>query len=215
MGGLSSCRRQGITRVLDDGVHLQCSDLTLDPECRVGSLRIKVSKTDPFQGGGGGGVRLPLLHRLCSLSLHCVTPVAWHTPHHCRPVVCIPGRVIPDPGPLGAHPPCNIPFLLRPEHPLLLHRGGGGGGGGICCGCHGLLLGHDPGPRAVAERLLQVLRTAPLHVCVPSPSPHVAVFRVTWGHSGDSAIAGNLWHAGGVHKPRLLNVHPPPPLVPN
>ena len=95
-------------------------------------------------GGGWGRVRAPLPHRLCSLSLHHVTPVAWHTPHLRRPVVRIPGRVILDLGQLGAHPQCGIPFLLRPEHPLLPHWGS------VCCGCHGFLLGHDPGPRAVA-----------------------------------------------------------------
>ena len=104
-------------RRFDLGVHLQYSELTLR-----------------------GRIRAPLLHRLRSLSLHCVTPVAWHTPHLRRLVVCIPGWVILDPGPLGAHPPHGIPFLLRPGHPLLLHWGR------VCCGCHGLLLGHDPGP---------------------------------------------------------------------
>ena len=166
-------------RRFDPGVHLQYSDLTLDPERGVASLRIKASKTDPFRGGGGS-VRAPLPHRLRSLPLHRVTPVAWHTPHLHRPVVRIPGRVILDPDPLGAHPPRGIPFLLRPEHPLLPHRGR------VRRVCHGLLLGHDPGPRAVEERLLQALRTDPLKICVPSPATHVEVFGVTrsnraWG----------------------------------
>ena len=96
----------------------------------------------------GWRVCAPLPHWLRSLSLHRVTPVAWHTPHLRWPVVRIPGRVILDPGPLGAHPLGGIPFLLRPEHPLLPHRGC------IRRGGHGLLLGHDPGPQAVEERLL-------------------------------------------------------------
>ena len=70
-------------RRFDPGVHLQYSDLTLDPERGVGSLRITASKTDPFRGAGESV-------RLCRtgsvLSLHRVTPVAWHTPHLRRPV---------------------------------------------------------------------------------------------------------------------------------
>ena len=50
----------------------------------VASLRIKASKTDLFREGA---------------SMR-------------RPVVRIPGRVIPDPGPLGAHPPGGLSFLL-------------------------------------------------------------------------------------------------------
>ena len=150
-------------RHFDLGIHLQYSDLTLDTERGVGV---------------GGGASVCLCRTSSILSLHCVTSVtsvAWHTPHLRRPIVHIPGWVILDPGPLGAHPPRGIPFLIQPEHPLLPHRGR------VCCGCHGLLLSHDPGPRAVAERLLQALRTAPLQICVPRPAPRVEVFGVTRG----------------------------------
>ena len=71
-------------RRFDPGVHLQYSDLALDPERGVGSFRITASKTDPFRGGGGGASV-----RLCRtgsvLSLHRVTPVAWHTPTFAGP----------------------------------------------------------------------------------------------------------------------------------
>ena len=166
-------------RRLDPGVHLQYSALTLDPERGVAGLRIKASKTDPFGGGGGGGrpcaSAAPAPHYVPSPPRY--TSCLAHTPpssarcSHSR-------RVILDPGPLGAHPPRGIPFLLRPEHPVLPHRGR------VRRGCHGLLLGHDPGPRAVEERLLQALHTATLQICVPSPATHVEVFGVTRGHSG-------------------------------
>ena len=112
-----------------------------------------------------------------SLSRHRITPVAWHTPPPSLSRCSHSRQVILDPGPLVAHPPRGIPFLLRPECPLLPHWGR------VHHGCHGLLLGHDPGPWAVEEQLLQALRTAPLHICVPSPATHVEVFGVTRGHS--------------------------------
>ena len=169
-------------RRFDPGVHLRYSDLTLDPERGVGSLRITASKTDPFRGGGGGGgVRAPLPHRLRSVPSPRYTSSLAHTPP--SPArVRIPGRVILDPGPLGAHPPRGIPFLLRPEHPLLPHRGR------VRCGCHGLLLGHDPGPRAVAERLLQALRTAPLQMC-SRPSSACRSFRSNAGALGAPTLS--------------------------
>ena len=121
-------------RRFDPGVHLPYSDLSR-PRTRGGNLRITASKTDPFRwgGGGGGGVRAPLRHRLRSVPSPRYTSCLAHTPP--SPArVRLPGRVILDPGPLGAHPPRGVPFLLRPEHPLLPHRGR------VRCGCHGLLF---------------------------------------------------------------------------
>ena len=160
------------SRRFDPDVHLQYS--TLDPERGVASLRIKASKTHPFRGGGEASVRLCRTGSALFTALHQLLG----TPHLRRPVVRIPGRVILDPGPLGAHPPRGIPFRLRPEHPLLPHRGR------VRCGCHGLLLGHDPGPRAVERATPSgAMYSSPPHMC-SSPAPHVEVFGVTRGHLG-------------------------------
>ena len=91
----------------DPGVHLQYRDLTLGP-CASRHQR-QIPSGGGGGGEGGGGGRAPLPHRLRSLSLHRVTPVAWHAPNLRLPVVRIPGRIILDPGPLGAHPPGVFP----------------------------------------------------------------------------------------------------------
>ena len=136
----------------------------------VASLRLKASKIDPFRAGGrpcASAAPAPL-----SVPSPRYTSYLAHTPHFVGPLFRVPGRVILDPGPLGAHPPRGIPFLLRPEHPLLPHLGR------VRRGCQGLLLGHAPGPRAMEERLPQSLRVgdAPPQICVPSPATHVEVF---------------------------------------
>ena len=84
----------------------------------------------------------------------------------------------------------GLSFLLRPQHPLLPHRGRVRRGG------HGFLLGHDPGPRAVAGRLLPALRPAPSQVRVPCPTTHAEVFGVTrGGRACGGAVAPGSWRS--------------------
>ena len=84
----------------------------------------------------------------------------------------------------------GLSFLLRPQHPLLPHRGRVRRGG------HGFLLGHDPGPRAVAGRLLPALRPAPSQVRVPRPTKHAKVFGVTrGGRACGGAVAPGGWRS--------------------
>ena len=126
--------------------------------------------------GGGGGVRAPLPHRLRSVPSPRYTSCLAHTPP--SPArVRLPGRVILDPGPFGAHPPRGVPFHLRPAHPLLPPRGR------VRCGCHGLLLGMIPALGRLRIDSFKRYVQLPSR-CVPSPAPRVEVFGVTRGHSG-------------------------------
>ena len=160
-------------RRFDPGVHLPYSDLTPDPERGVGICASRRQRQIP---SGEGGVRAPLPHRLRSVPSPRYTSCLAHTPP--SPArVRLPGRVILDPGPLGAHPPRGVPFLLRPEHPLLPHRGR------VRCGCHGLLLGMIPALGRLRRDSFTRYVQLPSR-CVPSPAPRVEVFGVTRGHSG-------------------------------
>ena len=159
-------------RRFDPAVHLQYRDLTLDPARGVASLRIKASKTDPFREGASV--------RLCRTGSALCPFTALHQLLGAHPTFVGPLFAFQDGSyltraPLGAHPPGGLSFLLRPQHPLLPHRGRVRRGG------HGFLLGHDPGPRAVAGRLLPALRPAPSQVRVPRPTKHAEVFGVTRG----------------------------------
>ena len=167
------------------GIHLQYSDLPLDPERGVGISALRRQRQIPFGGWGGGGVRAPLLHRLRSVPSPRYTSCLAHTPP--SPArVRLPGRVILDPGPLGAHPPRGVPFLLRPAHPLLPPRGR------VRCGCHGLLLGMIPALGRLRLRSDSFKRYVQLPSrCVPSPAPRVEVFGVTRGHSGPPPSPGS------------------------
>ena len=127
--------------------------------------------TDRSLLGGGGGAPCD------SVPSACYTSGLAHTP-------LLPARCSHS----GTGHTCPGQAWGTSSVRILPHRGPI-----ICCGCHGLLLGHDPGPRAVAERLLQALRTAPLQICVPSPAPHFEVFGVTRGHSGPPPPPGSGW----------------------
>ena len=159
------------------------------PRPRGGEFAHQAVKDGSLLGWGAhpcaSAARAPL-----SVSLHRAAPVAWRPPHLRRPVVRIPGWVIPNPGPLGAHPPGGLSFLLRPQHPLLPYRGRVRRRG------HGFLFGHDPGPRAVEGRLLPALRPAPRQVRVPRPTTHAEVFGVTWGgRACGGAVAPGSWRS--------------------
>ena len=118
-------------------------------------------------------------------SLRCTSCLAPTPP---SPVVPILGRVIPDPGPLGAHPPGG-PFL-----PPATSTPTPSASGRVFHGGHGFLLGHDPGPWAVEGRLLPALRPAPRQVRVPPPTMHAEVFGVTrGGRACGGAVAPSGW----------------------
>ena len=141
-----------------------------------------------------------------SVPSSCYTSCLAHTPP--SPARCShSGKGHTCPGPTwGTSSTLHPLFLWQPEHTLLPHRGR------VCCRCHGLLLSHDPGPRAVAERLLQALHTAPLQICVPSPALHVEVFGVTRSNPGTVSHAGVLHGTAITKTPSLLRIPIAPPV---